>query len=349
MVSSFQQFRHGSPKPLGFCPSDRALLKHGYRYTMNNHIGRYKSRESFRGGCRLRVSAQQRQEDMEEVNFYSILGTSPLASKQEIKKRYREMMKQYHPDMDSSNSMDGDDDLATILNLVYTILMDDEQRAEYDLLAGFSVSSNNNPFNGIPYGNKMRSEEAQYVFVDEYSCIGCFGCVNVDKKGFAIEDSYGRARCINQNRPSDSVQQAMDVCPVSCIHWVSATQLTLLEEVMARMDRIDSFLLMRSQGKGANLSVFYEASLEWARRQSRMREMEMKIKYGSSPFVDFVPNGPAGGATTQGGPSQQTQQTSRGMASIINMTRKWRDYKRRMDNSSGTPSFLLGDGTNEPY
>lgn len=340
---SFVQFRQEPSNPLGFCDSKRIPRIAGHLNGLHSRVVPSKIQEPVRGWG-TRVFAQQRQEDTEEVNFYSILGTSPLASKQEIKKRYREMMKQYHPDMDSSYSMDGDDDFATILNLVYTILMDDEQRAEYDLLAGFSVSTDRNPFNGIPYGNRKRSEEAEYVFVDEYSCIGCFGCVNVDREGFSIEDSYGRARCINQNRPSDTVQQAMDVCPVSCIHWVSATQLTLLEEVMARMDRIDSFLLMRSQGKGANLSVFYEASLEWARRQSKMREMERKMKYGSSPFVDFMPHGPAGGATTHGS-SDRAHHASRGMASIINMTRKWRDYKRKMDDSSGTPSYLLGDGS----
>jgi hypothetical protein len=30
----------------------------------------------------------------------------------------------------------------------------------------------------------------------------------------------------------------MDTCPVSCIHWVSAPQLALLEDQMAKMERV---------------------------------------------------------------------------------------------------------------
>jgi hypothetical protein len=36
----------------------------------------------------------------------------------------------------------------------------------------------------------------------------------------------------------DKLQEAIDTCPVSCIHWVTAPQLTLLEESMARMERV---------------------------------------------------------------------------------------------------------------
>ena len=36
----------------------------------------------------------------------------------------------------------------------------------------------------------------------------------------------------------DKLQEAIDTCPVSCIHWVSAPQLALLEEQMARMERV---------------------------------------------------------------------------------------------------------------
>ena len=181
-------------------------------------------------------------------DFYSILGVDPLATPSEIKESYRNMMKTCHPDTASS---DDGDDLAVILNLIYDVLMDETQRSEYDILAGFAQTGKN-PFDGChSNGNRKRTEMAKYVFVDEYSCIGCYGCVGVASDLFHIndKDDYGRARCIKQNGNVDKVEMAMDVCPVSCIHWVSGAQLTILEEVMGKIGRVDSFLLMRSQGK----------------------------------------------------------------------------------------------------
>lgn len=39
-------------------------------------------------------------------------------------------------------------------------------------------------------------------------------------------------------------QEAIDTCPVSCIHWVTAPQLALLEETMSRMERVAAWLLV---------------------------------------------------------------------------------------------------------
>jgi len=47
-----------------------------------------------------------------------------------------------------------------------------------------------------------------------------------------------------------TLQEAIDTCPVSCIHWVSAPQLTLLEETMGRMERVAAWLLVRDWGMG---------------------------------------------------------------------------------------------------
>jgi hypothetical protein len=50
-----------------------------------------------------------------------------------------------------------------------------------------------------------------------------------------------------QGRDSDEeLQIAMEVCPVDCIHWVSTAQLPLLEAALARMGRVDVFLMLRN-------------------------------------------------------------------------------------------------------
>ncbi|HEY9857924.1 MAG TPA: ferredoxin, partial [Candidatus Obscuribacterales bacterium] len=46
-----------------------------------------------------------------------------------------------------------------------------------------------------------------------------------------IEPDYGRSRVIRQDGdPEDIVQEAIDTCPVDCIHWVDYTELRQLEE-----------------------------------------------------------------------------------------------------------------------
>lgn len=54
-----------------------------------------------------------------------------------------------------------------------------------------------------------------------------------------MEDEWGRARVAEQGIDGISkLQEAIDCCPVSCIHWVTAPQLALLEETMAGMERV---------------------------------------------------------------------------------------------------------------
>lgn len=69
------------------------------------------------------------------------------------------------------------------------------------------------------------------VYVDELTCIGCLHCAHVARNTFYIEPDYGRSRAIRQDGdPEELVQEAIDTCPVDCIHWVDFTKLKSLEE-----------------------------------------------------------------------------------------------------------------------
>jgi ferredoxin len=69
------------------------------------------------------------------------------------------------------------------------------------------------------------------VYVDEITCIGCKHCAHVARNTFYIEPDYGRSRAIRQDRDAEEViQEAIDTCPVDCIHWVDYTELRNLEE-----------------------------------------------------------------------------------------------------------------------
>jgi ferredoxin len=69
------------------------------------------------------------------------------------------------------------------------------------------------------------------VYVDEITCIGCKHCAHVARNTFYIEPDYGRSRVIRQDADAeDIIQEAIDTCPVDCIHWVDYTELKKLED-----------------------------------------------------------------------------------------------------------------------
>ncbi|MDV3348793.1 ferredoxin [Leptolyngbyaceae cyanobacterium CCMR0082] len=69
------------------------------------------------------------------------------------------------------------------------------------------------------------------VYVDETTCIGCTNCVHVARNTFYLEPLHGRARAVRQDGDSEElIQEAIDTCPVDCIHWVDYTKLQKLEE-----------------------------------------------------------------------------------------------------------------------
>ncbi|MGI0487193.1 ferredoxin [Pantanalinema rosaneae CENA516] len=69
------------------------------------------------------------------------------------------------------------------------------------------------------------------VYVDEITCIGCKHCAHVARNTFYIEPDYGRSRVVRQDGDSEElIQEAIDTCPVDCIHWVDFTELKQLED-----------------------------------------------------------------------------------------------------------------------
>jgi len=77
-------------------------------------------------------TSNEENSEQEEVfdDWYEILGLNPDATKQEIKKRCKELMKKYHPDQNQGNH-EYNDELQKIIK-AKEILCDDEKRKEFD-------------------------------------------------------------------------------------------------------------------------------------------------------------------------------------------------------------------------
>jgi DnaJ-class molecular chaperone len=92
---------------------------------------------------------------------YSVLGVSRAASEAELKRAYRKLARQYHPDMN------GNSKVAEVrfkeISEAYEILSDQEKRQRYDMyghegvnadFGGFGSSTGRNPFEGVRFGNR---------------------------------------------------------------------------------------------------------------------------------------------------------------------------------------------------
>ena len=101
-------------------------------------------------------------------------------------------------------------------------------------LAAFSDYIESNDISGFEpvLGGELREKA---IWVDESACIGCQYCVHVATNTFIVDEDLGRARVIRQNGDNlEVVQEAMDTCPVDCMHWVDFEDLDRLDASLNR-------------------------------------------------------------------------------------------------------------------
>jgi ferredoxin len=71
----------------------------------------------------------------------------------------------------------------------------------------------------------------QMVYVDEHTCIGCTNCAMIAQSTFFMHEEHGRARVFRQWGDDDeTIQVAIETCPVDCIHYVPYDELVKLEK-----------------------------------------------------------------------------------------------------------------------
>lgn len=130
---------------------------------------------------------------MEKRDYYEVLGVSKQASKQEIKKAYRKLVKEYHPDKNKSPDAEGK---FKEVQEAYDILNDDQKRKAYDQF-GHAGTEGFGSQGGGTYNYSGNYEDLSDILNQFFGGFGDFG-------GFSgFGSPYRRSSRTTSSRGSD--------------------------------------------------------------------------------------------------------------------------------------------------
>lgn len=182
--------------------------------------------------------------------------------------------------------------MCVLVNEAYEVLSDPVLRTEYNAQLDQALTDDEDGYTGQPLskwcanqknGKNTDANEERAIFVDEVTCIGCKQCLWTAPATFRIEDTHGRSRVFGQWLDTEeNLQAAIDVCPVSCIHWVNRQDLPALEYVVQNcMGRTNVGLMMSGQG-GFIDDVFQRTARFLRERIAREEAKERAKKYSAA-------------------------------------------------------------------
>lgn len=106
------------------------LLSPNFNNVLKRHFFRSIKKGEFKSFIRVPDSKYHTTKSvLSNHDYYSILGVQPNATKEDIKKAYRKLAMQYHPDKNPSPEAS---EKFKLINQAYSVLSDDNKRAAYD-------------------------------------------------------------------------------------------------------------------------------------------------------------------------------------------------------------------------
>lgn len=187
---------------------------------------------------------------MAKTDPYMLLGVSKTAGNEEIKRAFRKLARQYHPDVNKSKSAET---RFKEVSEAYEILSDPEKRRTYDLFGydgvrggcnGFNSSSTRDAFSGMRFGNtdfsfnvgKFAGGQGSGIFDDVFSDL--FG---------------GRtAKASRRQAPGQDLEYELSLDFFQAYHGLSAAVSVLDRRIDVHVPAgVDSGSRVRVAGQGA--------------------------------------------------------------------------------------------------
>lgn len=100
---------------------------------------------------------------MKYEDYYKVLGISRTANESEIKKAYRKLAREHHPDRNPNNKAEAEAKFKKI-NEAYEILSDPKKKSQYDHLGSIPHGADFNPPNGFDFGNMAGNNDFASLF-----------------------------------------------------------------------------------------------------------------------------------------------------------------------------------------
>lgn len=86
---------------------------------------------------------------------------------------------------------------------------------------GINIAEDGEAYAGPLDNESSRAKAAKKLLtIDQFECISCGTCVEQTERVFYLP-ADGKATPIAQEGPMDLIQDAIEACPVTCIHWVT--------------------------------------------------------------------------------------------------------------------------------
>jgi molecular chaperone DnaJ len=142
-------------------------------------------------------------------DYYKTLGVPKGASKDEIKRAFRRLAKQYHPDMQRGDKKAAEEKFKQISE-AYEVLMDEEKRSRYDSV-GKADPTDLFGEGGFTWSNFTRSSDVEDIFGDDV-----FRQFFGDRfSGYRTPEAFGSE--MRERRPKDTTADVwLDIEDVYC-------------------------------------------------------------------------------------------------------------------------------------